>query len=117
MKNISIKYRRIQGCIALLSYLLIFILNVIHFHYIDLNSSTAINAGDISKQHSNNPESKYCCIVYQNFCSLNTTIFPGLISFSSFDNCRQRFPVESKFNYFNNFNLITNHFRAPPLST
>ena len=117
MENIFNKYRRILGSITLLSYLLIFILNVIHFHYIDLNPFAAINAGDISKQHSNNSESKYCCIVYQNFCSLNTTIFPGSISFSFFDNCRQRFPVESKFIYFNNYNLITNHLRAPPLST
>lgn len=110
-------YKRILGSITLLSYITIFTLNVFHYHNLDFNNSSSIDFKQAPEFLSKNSFSESGCIVLQNFYSLHNLIFSNSISTLPTDNGNQRLLMGINYNDFNNFHLLTNHLRAPPLST
>ncbi len=114
LRKILMKYRQLVGRIILLSYLLIFTLNLFHFHKYDINCVSVIDISNESNRHIQVSKSEIECIVHQNLLSLQTALTNFLAnnlllnpdpSFCSFD--------ESK-NKFCSLHLSDNFLRAPP---
>lgn len=115
MKNLILKYRDFIGSIILWSYLLIFTLNIFHFHNYDFDRISAVDLANESKLQVQVSGSGFECIIHQNFISLHTFTIPN----SQSVNLSDRGHLFSKFRiiytHINRINLSKNHLRAPPI--
>lgn len=115
MKNFDKIYNSIVSKVTLLCYLLIFILNIFHFHKIDFKffSTTQIVEDSKSQIVSSVDENK--CIVNQNFNSLHsfTQLTASYIVSDLQKQLNLTFVIENS--YINKFIYLQNHLRAPPL--
>jgi len=75
VKNIVNKYRNLTVGLTLFGYLLIFFLNVFHFHQYNSSETALYNVGSDSYAKLLLSHSESACIVHQNFTSLHNLTF------------------------------------------
>jgi len=114
MNGFAFKYSKQIGSITLISYLLICILSVFHFHHFELKTSPVLNDNQRTDFTSQISLTESGCIILQNLNSLhsftftNTTsrvILNSVCSSCSFESCNQSI---------NNPQLSLVSLRAPP---
>ena len=114
MENSVIKYRALVERIILCCYLLVFTLDVLHFHKFDFNRISALDVAYKSNLTTQISRSEFECIIHQNFLSLQTAI----TNFSS--DCTLLKPhlifynVSEHKNKIYSLHLSDNFLRAPP---
>jgi hypothetical protein len=114
LSNNCNKYRDTTAGIILSAYLLIFSINVFHFHKLELNGISCINVGNESNAKMQIPGSDFTCIIYQYFSSIHTSIVPGssLITYIPDEETGSLIrPVQT---YSDNKTFGSIHLRAPP---
>jgi hypothetical protein len=114
MENSVIKYRALVERIILFCYLLIFSLDVLHFHYYDFNRISALDIANKSNSQAQVSRSEFECIIHQNFLNIQTAI-------TNFSNdCTLLKPhlifynVSEHKNKIYSLHLSDNFLRAPP---
>jgi hypothetical protein len=108
------KYRYIVGQITLFSYLLIFTLNIFHFHSFELDATPAIDVGNELYPQSQISVSEFRCLIHQNFSSLHTLAISNSSYFIFNDNTKPAQPIGISHAEINQITLSINHLRAPP---
>jgi hypothetical protein len=114
VKNKVVKYRTLIERIILCCYLLVFTLDVLHFHKYDFNKISALDIANKSNLQTQVSRSEFECIIHQNFLSLQTAI----TIFS--DDCALLKPhlifytVPENKNKIYSLHLSDNFLRAPP---
>ena len=114
MKNTFIKYRKAIGGLTLCGYLLIFFINVFHFHTYKLSDVPTIDIESRLNLQSITSNTELVCIVHQNFTSLHnlTILKPHGFDFI----CQTQLAKFSRTSQSHKSNLFytANHLRAPP---
>jgi len=110
------KYRFVVGRITLFSYLLIFTLNIFHFHNYHYNDTAAIDVGNESNFQSKLLVSEFDCVVHQNFSSLHSLAFPHSIPVFLCNDKKSAHLPEKADSHFYDIVFSNNHLRAPPFS-
>lgn len=114
LKKIVLKYRHSIGRIILGSYLLIFILNIFHFHKYDFNSVLSIDFKKESNQHLLVSKSEFKCIIHQNLLSLQTALANFFSNNLLLDPKQSFYSSTENKNKFSLVHLSDNFLRAPP---
>ncbi len=117
LKKIALKYRPLVGRIILLCYLLIFALNIFHFHKYDFNSVSSIDTTNASNQQFQVSKSEIECIVHQNLQSLQTALTNFSGSNLLLDPNQSFYSHNENKNKFCSVCLSDNFLRAPPYQT
>lgn len=114
VKNTVIKYRTAIEGLILCGYLLIFFLNVFHFHNYILSDVPAVDVESQSNLQAITSNTEFACIVHQNFTSLhNLTI----LNPHGFDFIHQAQLIKfswSSQSHISSLFCSANHLRAPP---
>lgn len=114
MMNTIQKYRCTVGRLILFSYLIIFTLNIFHFHNYNLNSISAIDIENDSPKQLQTSISEFGCIIHQNFNSLHTLALPHSIPVFLCDDKKQNHLTGTINSFYCNFTFSNKHLRAPP---
>jgi hypothetical protein len=113
MENSVIKYRTLIERIILFCYLLIFSLDILHFHNYDFNRISAFDIANDTNNKTQVSKSEFVCIVHQNFLSLQTAIPNSpVINLNDREHLVRR--TEIIRTYLNRIYPSINHLRAPP---
>ena len=114
MKNTFIKYRKTIGGLTLCGYLLIFFINVFHFHTYRLSDVPTIDVDSKLNLQSIASNTEFVCIVHQNFTSLHnlTILKPHGFDFI----CQTQLAKLSgtSQSHISSLFCTSNHLRAPP---
>jgi hypothetical protein len=115
MKNSLIKYQNNISRITLLSYLLIFVLNIFHVHKIDFilySNNQFINGSELQSIVYSNENR---CIIHQTFNALHSFVISKSVSIVN--NQQKEFnQIFGNDDFTRNCSIQSqNHLRAPPL--
>jgi hypothetical protein len=115
VKNPALKYRNAIGWLTFCGYLLIFLINVFHYHTYVLSDVPAIEVESESNFQTIISNTEFACIVHQNFSSLhNLTILKPY----GFDFIHKEQLVKhsgSSQSHISNLFHLSNQLRAPPI--
>jgi len=114
MKNAVIKYRNIIARLTLCGYLLIFFINVFHFHTYVLSDVPAIDVESESNLQAISSNSEFACIVHQNFSSLHNLTILKPHGFDFVNKVQLVKLSGTSQSHISRFIDSANHLRAPP---
>ena len=114
VKNSLIKYQSNISRITLLGYLLIFVLNIFHFHKIDLKLEFNYFLSSESTSRTYDTSRDTQCRIHQNFNSLHSFVFSNLSGFISNRQNEIKITFGSENSFVNPLFNLKNHLRAPP---
>jgi hypothetical protein len=115
MENSVIKYRTLIERIILFCYLLIFSLDILHFHNYDFNRISAFDIANKLNLRTQVSRSDFECIIHQNLLSLQTAI-TNVSNEASLLKPKLIFcPVSESKNKLSSIHLSDNFLRGPPI--
>ena len=114
MNNTFIKYHKAIGGLTLCGYLLIFFINVFHFHTYKLSDVPTIDIESRLNLQSITSNTELVCIVHQNFTSLHNLTILKPYGFDFI--CQTQLAKFTRTSQSPKSNLFytANHLRAPP---
>ena len=114
MEKLVIIYSALIERIILCCYILIFSLNIFHFHKYDFNRNSTVNTVNESNLRTKISISEFDCIIHQIFSSLHTLITPNSSVYSFNDITKPSCLIGPFRSDTKQIIFSKNHLRAPP---
>ncbi|MGB5288070.1 MAG: hypothetical protein WBQ32_08470 [Ignavibacteriaceae bacterium] len=114
MANSVIKYRAQVNRVILCCYILIFILDVFHFHNYDFDKISSLDIANDSNCQTQVSRSEFECIIHLNFLNLQTAITNFSNHFTVLKPNLIFYSVSKNKNKLSSLRLSNNFLRAPP---
>ena len=114
MKISIIKYHSTIGGLTLLSYLIIFLINIFHFHNLELDTNHIFDLANDTNLQGQSIKSEFQCIIHQNFNSLHLFTLHKPTANKLYLACQFVTELCSDQKQLNNLFYSSNQLRAPP---